>query len=100
MAKAGSRKSKGLFRRVYSPIDHLIKATRNIGRSAFKRTGRIVDNGLGFVDNTGSSLAKHANGAVRNVLSRKNRSRKNRNSRKNRDSRKNRNSRKSRSSRK
>jgi hypothetical protein len=92
MAKSRSRKSKGLFRRVYSPIDHLIKATRNIGRSAFKRTGRIVDNGLGFVNNTGSTLAKHGNAAVRNVVSRKNRSsRKNRNSR----SRKNRNSRRS-----
>jgi hypothetical protein len=87
MAKSRSRKSKGLFRRVYSPIDHLIKATRNIGRSAFKRSGRIVDNGLGFVNNTGSTLAKHANGAVRNAVSRKNRKNRNSRSRKNRNSR-------------
>jgi len=90
MAKSRSRKSKGLFRRVYSPIDHLIKATRNVGRSAFKRSGRIVDNGLGFVNNTGSTLAKHANGAVRNVVSRKNRnSRKNRRNNKSRRNRRN-----------
>jgi hypothetical protein len=84
MAKStrGTRKSKGLFRRVYSPIDHLIEAGRNISRAAFKRSGRIVNNGLGLVGNVGKSVAGHANKTVSNIVSRKNR--KNRKERKER----------------
>jgi len=77
MAKStrSTRKSgKGLFRRVYSPIEHLIEAGRNISRAAFKRTGRIVNNGIGLVGNVGKSVTTHANKTVRNVVKgRKNR---------------------------
>jgi hypothetical protein len=75
MAKSarGTRKSKGLFRRVYSPIEHLIEAGRNISRAAFKRSGRIVNNGLGLVGNVGKSVAGHANKTVRNIVGRKGR---------------------------
>jgi hypothetical protein len=77
MAKStrSTRKSgKGLFRRVYSPIEHLIEASRNISRAAFKRTGRIVNNGIGLVGNVGKSVTSHANKTVRNVVKgRKNR---------------------------
>jgi hypothetical protein len=86
MARRATRKSKGLFRRVYSPIQHLIEASRNVSRSVFRRGGKVVDNTLGLGQNVGGTLAKHLNGTVKNVLSRKNRknSRKNRkNSRKN-----------------
>lgn len=78
-----TRKSKGkrLFSRVYSPLHHLIAATRNVTGSVFKRSGKIVDQGLGAVDNVGQSLAKHANQTVRNIVGK----RKNR-----RDTRKNR----------
>jgi hypothetical protein len=88
MAKSsrGTRKSKGLFRRVYSPIDHLIEAGRNISRAAFKRSGRIVNNGLGLVGNVGKSVAGHANKTVSNIVGRKNR--KDRKDRKDRKSRK------------
>jgi hypothetical protein len=75
-----SGKSRGLFRRVYSPIEHLIEAGRNISRAAFKRTGRIVNNGLGLVGNVGKSVTSHANKTVRNIVKRKTRS--NRKSRK------------------
>ena len=68
-----SSKSKGLFRRVYSPIDHLIEAGRNISRATFKRSGRIVNNGLGLVGNVGKSVAGHANKTVSNIVGRKNR---------------------------
>jgi len=83
MAKSSTRKagkSRGIFRRVYSPIEHLIEAGRNISRAAFKRTGRIVNNGLGLVGNVGKSVMGHANKTVRNIVKRKNRS--NRKSRK------------------
>lgn len=66
-----TRKSKGIFRRVYSPIQHLIEATRNVSRSAFRRGGKIVDNTLGFGGNVGNALTKHANMAVRNVTGRR-----------------------------
>lgn len=68
-----SGKSRGLFRRVYSPIEHIIEAGRNISRAAFKRTGRIVNNGLGLVGNVGKSVTSHANKTVRNIVRRKNR---------------------------
>lgn len=66
-------KSKGLFRRVYSPIHHLIEATRNVARSTLRRGSRVADNVLGLAGNVGSSVAKHANMTVRNVRGRKNR---------------------------
>jgi len=86
MARRATRKSKGLFRRVYSPIQHLIEASRNVSRSVFRRGGKVVDNTLGLGQNVGGIAAKHLNGTVKNVLSRKNRkSRRNRkNSRRNR----------------
>lgn len=68
-----SGKSRGVFRRVYSPIEHLIEAGRNISRSAFKRTGRIVDNGLGLVGNVGKSVTSHANKTIHNIVRRKSR---------------------------
>ena len=81
-----SRKSKGLFARVYAPLDHLLQATRNVSSSAFQRSGRIVREGVGFASNTGRALSGHANMAVRNVISRRNRNRRNtrRNTRRNR----------------
>ena len=84
-SRNSTRKSgKGLFRRVYSPIEHIIDAGRNISRAAFKRTGRIVNNGMGLVGNVGKSLVSHANKTVRNVVRRKSRkqTRKSRKSRK------------------
>ena len=77
-----SRKSSGVFRRVYSPLFHLLEATRNVGKSTFKRSGRVVDEALGLGQNVGSSVARHANQTVRNIMARKNR--KSRKSRKNR----------------
>lgn len=83
--RASKRSGKGIFGRVYAPLHHLLETGRNVGKSAFKRSGAIVDNGLGFVQNTGSAVAKHANMTVRNVTSRRRNSRRNsRQSRRNR----------------
>lgn len=86
MVKRGSRKSVGIFNRVLSPLDHAVSLTRNVGKSAFRRSGRILNTGLGFIQNTTRSVGKHLNGTVSNIT----RSRKNRKSRNNRKSRKNR----------
>jgi hypothetical protein len=88
-----STRKLGLFRRIYSPLNHLVSATRNVGKTVFTRSGRIVDQGLGGVQNIGRSVVGHADGAVSNLINRK--SRKNRKaSRKSRKSRKNRKNRK------
>lgn len=83
-------KAKGklrLFSRAYAPLSHLLQATRNVSNSVFKRTGTIVKEGIGAVDNVGRSVTKHANDAIYNITKR----RKNRITRKNRkDTRKNR----------
>jgi len=76
-----TRKSKGIFRRVYSPIQHLIEATRNVSRSAFRRGGKIVDNTLGFGGNVGNAFSKHANLAVNGVTGRRKERRRERRSR-------------------
>ncbi len=75
--RRATRKSKGklrLFGRVYSPLHHLLQATRNVSDSVFQRTGKIVKEGIGAVDNVGKSVTDHANMAVRNITGkRKNR---------------------------
>lgn len=85
MVKRESRKS-GIFNRILSPIDHAVSLSRNVGKSAFTRSGRILNTGLGFIQNTSRSLGKHLDGTVSNIT----RSRKNRKNRKSRKSRKNR----------
>lgn len=90
MAKRGSRRARGLIGRVYSPLNHVVSAARNVGKSAFTRSGKIVNTGLGFVQNTGRSLAGHANGAVSNLLGKRKSRRNTRNTRKSRKSRKSR----------
>jgi hypothetical protein len=87
MARRGTRKSgrkSGLFTKVYAPFKHLVMATRNVSKSVFKRTGRVVDQGLGAVDNIGTAITKHANMAVRNVTKRKGRKNSRKNTRRNR----------------
>lgn len=73
MAKRGSRSTRrrGLIGRVYSPLNHVVSAARNVGKSAFSRSGKIVNTGLGFVQNTGRSLAVHADGAISNLIARR-----------------------------
>ena len=89
MAKRGTRKSGkfGLVRRLYSPVNHGVSAVRSVGSNAFRRSGRIVNTGLGFVQNTGRTLTGHLDEAVNNLVrgrrgkSRRNNSRKSRRTR-------------------
>ena len=67
MAKRRTSKVS-LFRRVYSPLNHLVSLTRNVSRKAFNTTRNVVDKGLGLVQYTGRGVAGHANGAVRGVI--------------------------------
>ncbi len=86
MAKRGTR-SKRFFSRLYSPVHHLLSATRNISSNLVRRSGRIVNTGLGAVDSAGTAVVKHANMAVNNITGRRRKnSRKHRkmNTRKNR----------------
>ena len=90
-----TRKSRGLVSRLYSPLHHAFLAGEE-GVAAVTNTARnIVRTGIRGVDRVGSSVTRHADGAVRNVFTRKSRNggaRKNRKNRRN--SRKNRRSRK------
>lgn len=70
--RSKSSKSKGIFTRVYSPLYHLLEATRNVGKSVFKRSGHVVDETLGLGQDVGKAITKHANMTVRDVISRKN----------------------------
>ncbi len=94
MARRSTRRMKKVsgkrfFTKVYAPLHHILQATRNVSRGLFSASSSVVDKGLQVVDNTGSAIARHANMAVKNVTSRKSKSRKN--SRKNRkNTRKNR----------
>jgi len=83
MAKRGTRRAskKGLFTRVYSPLYHLLEATRNVGKSVFKRTGHVVDEALGLGQDVGTAVTRHANMTVRDVMSRKSKNRKSRSTR-------------------
>jgi hypothetical protein len=79
-----SKKSLGLFGRVYSPVNHLFMAAENSINSLARGTGSIARTGLNSVNKVGKSITRHADEAVRNVVSRKSRkSRKNRKNRKN-----------------
>ena len=84
MAK-GTRKGtrKGglrLAQRVWSPFNHLLRATGESAQKVGSTAGRIVKETVGLPAGVGRSFAKHSNMAVRNVF-RGGRSRKARKSR-------------------
>ena len=66
-------KSRGIFSRLYSPISHALSFgsnTSNTASNTVKSLGRL---GFGTVNRVGKSLSGHLNGAVKNLVSRKNR---------------------------
>ena len=68
MAKSRRSGKFSLFGRVYSPINHLLSATRKVGRSAVRRSGSMLDSGLGFFQNTGRTVSSEANAAARGLF--------------------------------
>ena len=83
MVKNTTRKTKNLqlFQRVYSPVYHLLEATRNVGKSVFSRSGKIVDNVLALGNESGSAVARGLNRSVNGLV--RGKTRKNRNRRAN-----------------
>lgn len=77
---AGAR-NFGIFRRVYSPIGHLLNATGEAVGTVTNTARNVVRKGLKGVNSIGRSVTGHANMAVRNVISRKRRNSRRSNSR-------------------
>ena len=77
-----------MFGRVYSPLSHLLQATRDVTDSVFSRSGKIVKEGIGIADDFGKSVTGHANMAIRDITrgrkNRKNTRKSRKNTRKNR----------------
>ena len=69
MPSSTRKNRRGIFGRVYSPLHHLLSATRNVSNSLFNRSKAVIGEGIGIVDNTGSAVTRHANMAVRNLTS-------------------------------
>jgi hypothetical protein len=69
MVSATRKNRKGIFGRVYSPLHHLLSATRNVSNSLLNRSKRVLGEGIGIVDNTGRALTRHANMAVSDLTS-------------------------------
>ena len=70
-----TRRNNGLFSKIYSPVSHLIQATGNAVGTVTNTTRNIAKKGLTGVNNIGKSVTGHANSAVRNLVSRKRKSR-------------------------
>ena len=89
--RRSSRRSNGLFSKIYGPVSGVIGAVNDVFGTATNTAKGVVRTGLRGVNRVGRSVTGRANKVVRNLVSRKNRkSRKNRNNRKNRKSRRNR----------
>jgi len=73
MAKNSTRRGVRLFQRAYSPVYHLLEATRNVGKSAFSRSGKIVDSMLGFGQDTGVAVTRGLNRSINGIVSGKGR---------------------------
>lgn len=73
MAKNSTRRGLRLFQRAYSPVYHLLEATRNVGKSAFSRSGKIVDTVLGFGQDTGVAVTRGLNRSINGLVTGKGR---------------------------
>jgi PPE-repeat protein len=72
-AQVAGARNFGIFRRVYSPIGHVLNATGEAVGTVTNTARNVVRKGLRGVNNIGRSVTGHANAAVRNVISRKRR---------------------------
>lgn len=89
MARRGStRRSRGIFTRLYSPVGHLLSAGKESVGAVTNTAKGVVGQGIGGLDRIGRSVTGHANQAVRDVFSRKGGKRRGRGSRKTRKGRK------------
>jgi len=66
---ARSNKSRrGLVSRVWSPFNHLFRATGNSAQQVGSTAGRIVKETVGLPAKVGSTFARHGNMTIRNVF--------------------------------
>lgn len=87
MARRGTRRSKGIFSRLYSPIGHLLAAGKESVGAVTNTAKGVVGEGIHGLDKIGRSVTKHANMAVKDVFTRKGGKRKAKGTRKSRKSR-------------
>ena len=87
MARRGTRRSsRGIFSRLYSPIGHLFAAGKESVGAVTNTAKGVVGEGIHGLDKIGRSVSKHANMAVKDVLTRKGGKRRARGTRKSRKS--------------
>lgn len=84
MARRGTRNSKGIFSRLYSPIGHLLAAGKESVGAVTNTAKGVVGEGITGLDKIGRSVTKHANQTVKDVFTRKRRASGTRKSRKSR----------------
>ena len=87
MARRGTRKSRGIFSRLYSPIGHLLSAGKESVGAVTNTAKGVVGEGIHGLDKIGRSVTHHANMAVKDVFTRKGGKRRATGSRKSRKSR-------------
>ena len=71
MARRGTRRSRGIFSRLYSPIGHLLSAGKESVGAVTNTAKGVVGEGVHGLDKIGRSVTKHANMAVKDVFTRK-----------------------------
>jgi hypothetical protein len=86
MARRGTRRSRGIFSRLYAPIGHLLSAGKESVGAVTNTAKGVVGEGIHGLDKIGRSVTKHANMAVKDVFTRKGGKRKARGTRKSRKS--------------
>jgi hypothetical protein len=59
---------RGLVSRVWSPFNHLFRATGNSAQEVGTTAGRIVKETIGLPGKVGSTFARHGNMTIRNVF--------------------------------
>ena len=87
MARRGTRRSRGIFSRLYSPIGHLLSAGKESVGAVTNTAKGVVGEGIHGLDKIGRSVSRHANMAVKDVFTRKGGKRRGKGSRKSRKSR-------------
>lgn len=75
MAKKGGKRNSGmrLTRRVWAPVGHTINATGETVGAVVGTAANIVKRGLKGARSLGNIWTRHANMAIKNVVSRKGR---------------------------
>jgi hypothetical protein len=77
--RKSQRKSRGggFFGKIYSPVSHLLQATENAVGTVTGSVNSVAKTGIRGINRIGKSVTGHANSAVRNLVSRKRKSRRN-----------------------